>query len=149
MRTRKNSFSPRFTALTFVAIAVALSIGFFLPDIASLVAGEAGDESTRQPALTEVPAVPAAVTFTPAPATTTPTFTLTPVPPSATATNTSAPTAPPTSTSTPVKTHVIQPGETLREIAERYGVSVEDLIEINDIEDADRLLVGEELELPQ
>lgn len=43
--------------------------------------------------------------------------------------------------------HVVQPGENLSSIAERYGMSVERLISINNITDADMLWAGSPLRL--
>lgn len=61
-------------------------------------------------------------------------------------TSTPLPTATPTAT--PPVVHVVRPGDTLKKIAELYGVSVVDLIELNDIPDPDRLQVGQELIIP-
>ena len=44
--------------------------------------------------------------------------------------------------------HVVQRGETLGIIAERYGVSVSDLATINDIENINVIEVGQELIVP-
>jgi LysM repeat protein len=41
--------------------------------------------------------------------------------------------------------HVVQTGETLRLIAEKYGVTIQTLVALNDIEDADKIMVGQEL----
>ena len=148
MKRRRSSYSYQFKLLTIFAIAAAVSVGFFSPNIASFFDGEAVEETAQRPEVAAAPSVPVAVTFTPIPPTVTPTFTNTPVPPTATATSTVTPTPTPEPTSTPIKTHTIQPGEALWEIAERYGVDVEDLIELNDIEDPDHLIPGEELKLP-
>lgn len=45
--------------------------------------------------------------------------------------------------------HVVQEGDTLSEIAKRYGVPVEVLQEVNDISDPKRLQIGQELIIPQ
>lgn len=148
MATRRTDNSLPFVLWTIVAIAAAASVGFFSPNIVSLLENDAAEESARQTEATALPSVPAAVTFTPAPPTVTPTFTNTPVPPTPTVTSTVTPTPTPRATATPIKTHVVQPDEALWEIAERYGVDVEDLIELNDIEDPDHLVPGEELKLP-
>ncbi|MDA3834465.1 MAG: LysM peptidoglycan-binding domain-containing protein, partial [Spirochaetales bacterium] len=47
-----------------------------------------------------------------------------------------------------VNVHEIQPGETLNSIAKRYGVSVEALVILNDIEDPDRIICHTPLVLP-
>lgn len=44
--------------------------------------------------------------------------------------------------------HVVQPGETLSEIAKRYGVATETLRLLNDLSDADFVWVGQPLALP-
>ncbi len=45
--------------------------------------------------------------------------------------------------------HVVQPGQTLASIAQRYGVSILDLAEINFLTDANRLDVGQVLVIPE
>ena len=148
MATRRTSYSFPFVLLTIVAIAAAVSVGYFSPNIMFLLESESVQVTEEQSEATALPSVPAAVTFTPVPPTITPTFTNTPVPPTATVTSTVTATPTPAPTSTPIKTHTIQPGEALWEIADRYGVDVEDLIELNDIQDPDHLVPGEELTLP-
>ncbi len=44
-------------------------------------------------------------------------------------------------------THVVQPGETLRSIAELYGLTVEQLVALNTITNADKIYVGQVLNL--
>lgn len=44
--------------------------------------------------------------------------------------------------------YLVQPGDSLGVIAERFGVSVADLLAVNDLDDPDRLLVGQELLIP-
>ncbi len=148
MASRRASYSFPFVLLTLVAVTAAVSVGFFSPNIVSLLEGESAEVTDEQAEATALPSVPAAVTFTPVPPTVTPTFTNTPVPPTPTVTSTVTPTPTPTATATPIMTHVVQPDEALWEIAERYGVDVEDLIELNNIEDPDHLVPGEELKLP-
>ena len=59
------------------------------------------------------------------------------------------PTAVPLPTATPTpRVHRVQPGDTLSEIAGFYEVSLEQLLEINEIADADDLTAGQELHLP-
>jgi LysM repeat protein len=45
-------------------------------------------------------------------------------------------------------THVVAPGETLSAIAQRYGVSLQALVEANSIGDASRIAVGQRLAIP-
>ena len=104
-------------------------------------------------------------TFTPGPTPPTPTP---PPPPTPTATRvvplTDTPTPeggptsvpPPEATATPVPeetqtgrtTHVVQPGENLSQIAQRYGVSVEAIVQVNGLEDPSLIQVGQTLIIP-
>jgi LysM repeat protein len=70
------------------------------------------------------------------------------------------PTAPATSTvpasPTPIPSptplvviHVVQAGDTLLAIATQYGVTVEEIVELNDLENPDALQIGQELRIPQ
>ena len=67
----------------------------------------------------------------------------------ATATTTTT-TAPPTTTTTEPEpaVHVVQAGDTLGAIASRYGTTVAELVELNALDDPDRLSIGQELRLP-
>lgn len=47
------------------------------------------------------------------------------------------------------QTHTIQPGETLSEIAQQYGVTLTELMAANGITDADSIYSGQQLEIPQ
>jgi LysM repeat protein len=85
-----------------------------------------------------------------------PTETLSPVPPTETPspippTETPSP-VPPTETPQPAgrRTYVVQPGDTLRGIAEQFNVTVQALIEANNLtaEQADSLRPGQELVIP-
>lgn len=75
-----------------------------------------------------------------------------PAPPTATVSPTALPpTATPTATPTPTPTpliHEVQSGDTLTEIANRYGVSMEALIDANNLSDPDRLAPGDRLIIP-
>lgn len=44
--------------------------------------------------------------------------------------------------------HTVSSGETLSEIAERYSISVQELMELNGLEDADLVQVGQRLKVP-
>ncbi len=64
------------------------------------------------------------------------------------------PLATPTPESTPTptpnpQTYTVQQGDTLRSIAERFNITVEDLAAKNDILDPNDILAGQRLELPQ
>jgi LysM repeat protein len=49
---------------------------------------------------------------------------------------------------TEAQSYVVQPGDTLGEIAEQFGVGIEEIIRANDLEDADHIEVGQELIIP-
>ncbi|OQY23204.1 MAG: hypothetical protein B6I34_04925 [Anaerolineaceae bacterium 4572_32.1] len=56
----------------------------------------------------------------------------------------------PTATATPnARAHTVQPGETLASIAQEYGVSVEAIIELNELDNPNVIEVGQELLIPQ
>jgi LysM repeat protein len=48
----------------------------------------------------------------------------------------------------PPQTYVVASGDTLGAIARMFDVSVEDLASLNDIEDPNRISVGQELRIP-
>lgn len=54
--------------------------------------------------------------------------------------------AAPLSAQSPI--HVVQPGETLTQIAARYGVDLETLMQANQISEADRIFSGQQLIIP-
>jgi len=73
--------------------------------------------------------------------------------PAATATPTATPeptAAPPTSAPAGQRKYTVQPGDTLRDIAEKFGVSVQAIINANKLtpQQADSLRVGQELIIP-
>ena len=45
--------------------------------------------------------------------------------------------------------HIVQSGESLSIIAGKYGVTVEDLVSINDIADPDLIVIGQEILVPK
>jgi len=47
------------------------------------------------------------------------------------------------------KVHEVQKGETLSIIAKKYGVALEDLVKINNIENPDMIVVGQKLYIPE
>jgi LysM repeat protein len=60
-----------------------------------------------------------------------------------------APTAEPTPASSPAPiTHVVQPGETLSEIARMYGVTVEAVVEANNLDNPNAIREGQVLLIP-
>lgn len=90
--------------------------------------------------------------LSPAPATVvvpTPTPTATPLPmPTATATPTATPFPTATPEPTMPRTYVVRPGDTLKDIAFEFDVSVQDLMQINGLTDPDTLQVGQVLIIP-
>ncbi len=55
----------------------------------------------------------------------------------------------PTPTPTPImEVHTVEAGETLWSIAQEYGVTIDDLIMVNDLIDPSNLHVGDELRIP-
>lgn len=46
------------------------------------------------------------------------------------------------------RTYVVEPGDTLTQIAERFGTTVDALVEANGIEDPDLIQPGRELRIP-
>ena len=47
-----------------------------------------------------------------------------------------------------VRTHVVAKGETLIQIAKQYGVTVEDIEQLNKIQDAKKLQIGQTIKIP-
>jgi len=86
-----------------------------------------------------------------------PTFTPTGIPqptpilmPTRLATTTPTLTTAPTPTPTPsTRSHTVQVGETLASIAEKYGLTVEAIVELNELDNPNVLEVGQELMIPR
>jgi LysM repeat protein len=69
---------------------------------------------------------------------------------SATTTTTTSSVATTTTTTIPVPLkHVVQSGESLFSIAQLYSVKMEAIIELNKLDDPDKLALGDEILLPQ
>ena len=77
----------------------------------------------------------------------------TPTPtPASTGSPTPRPTPTPAATPTPTpapQTYTVQPGDTLSVVAERFGITIEDLQAKNDLPDPNNIFVGQKLQLPQ
>ena len=72
--------------------------------------------------------------------------------PGTTETPTPSPTPTPAATPTPTpapQTYTVQPGDTLLAIAERFGITVEDLQARNQLDDPNSIFAGQKLQLPQ
>ena len=48
-----------------------------------------------------------------------------------------------------LKVHIVEQGESLSIIAKKYGVSLEDIIKLNNIENPDLIVVGQKLYIPE
>jgi nucleoid-associated protein YgaU len=97
--------------------------------------------ATPTPAATSTPRVTPSATPTPSPSPT-PSPAPTPVP------ETPAPTPVPTPVATPRPTYTVAEGDTLAEIADRFGTSVSALQAANGIDDPDEIVIGQVLVIP-
>lgn len=110
--------------------------------------------ATRAPTQTPAPptATPPPPTATPVPPTTTPVPpTLPPPSPTATINPPTATPIPPTATATPrepTTTYIVQPGDTMLAIARKLNVPVERLVELNALDDPNRLAAGQTILVP-
>lgn len=125
-----------------------------LPDVAELPTSEPA-AATAAPAVTPAVVGTAAPVATSIPPTAAPTETPTEAPteaPTVTPEPTAAPTEAPTEAPAPPqqRRYTVEPGDTLRSIAERFEVTVPALLEANNLtpEEADSLRVGQELIIP-
>lgn len=69
-------------------------------------------------------------------------------PTTATPTTTFTPIAPTATPAQAIRTHKVQPGETLASIAKEYNVTVEAIVELNDLSNPNVIEVGYELQIP-
>ena len=99
---------------------------------------------TRAPGLEATPIVPITSPVIDDPNTAFENVIATPTPE---ATPTFTPEPRPTPSPTPL-VYVVQPGDSLSAIAQRFGVTVEALIEVNRLVDPDTLQVGQEIVIP-
>ncbi|MEJ2010657.1 MAG: LysM domain-containing protein [Anaerolineales bacterium] len=121
----------RITPLILGGLAVVLLVvGVFF-----VVLWFTGDNPPAMPGFLASKTPTATVTNTPVPPTATPTITLTPEP-----SLTPTPEGP--------VTYIVEPGDTLSSIAEKFNVDVFLLMAANDISDPDQLFVNQELTIP-
>jgi hypothetical protein len=140
--------APAGSLLAIGAAGVALGIGGVA--VASGLAGDvlrdafAVAPSAGPPSPSPTPTATATPSVTPS-ATPTPTVTPTPTPipsPTPMPAPTVAPTPP------PQETYVVQEGDTLAAIAQRFGTTVSALQAANDIDDPDEIIIGQTLVIP-
>ncbi len=147
---RPRSRPRRTTELAlFAVLLVAVGVGGLMLGsrlAAQMGNGAPGASGSAGGASAASPSVSAAPAATPTPlATPTPVATPTAAAPSGTPAETGSPT--PTPPQTPA-VHVVKPGETLSQIALRYGVTVDALQTANKITDPNVLLAGQRLVIP-
>ena len=136
-----NYKTPTAVPTPSVATALAATNADPTPTIPVLVATPTEDTSTPMFVPTPTPAIPTAVPT----ATSTPAPTLTPTP---------APTPTPEVVPTPspapgiARTHTVAPGETLSSIAAEYGVTVQQIVDLNHIQNPDQVNYGTVLQIP-
>ncbi len=142
--------APTVPLLAIGAAGLALGIGGV-----AVASGMVADGLGQLGALASSPASPSPTpspSATPRPSRTpTPTASPTPSPtPSPTTAPTTAPTVAPTAPPPPPaqQTYLVQEGDTLAAIAQRFGTTVSALQEANGIEDPDEIVIGQRLVIP-
>jgi LysM repeat protein len=131
----------RTTALLVVLVVAALAAGYGL----ALLTARALEGQGAVVASPSAPAAEVTPVATSIPAASVPNS------PSAAPTGapTASPSAAPTAATTPKpRVHVVKAGETLSMIATRYGVSIQAIIEANNLQNPNLLLVGQKLTIP-
>lgn len=114
---------------------------------AGALAGLAGTQ-TATPSPTSTPTATPSVTMRPSlPATPVPTVAPTPTP-APTVVPTPTPVVTPAPTPVPVRTYIVQQGDTLSAIATAFGVSVQAIVEANNLPSADDIVIGQRLIIP-
>lgn len=122
----------RMVPLLLGGLAVVLTVVGLLLVVVWLT----GDRGTALPAFLATDTPTSTDTATPSPPTLTPTITETPLP-----SETPTPEGP--------QTYIVEPGDTLSSIADRFGVDILLLISVNNITDPSAINAGEELIIPQ
>jgi LysM repeat protein len=132
---------------------IALSLAFLVPRQKQPTDLSPRPSPTTRSALASPPIRIVAPTSTPRPSSTpVPTSSQGPtVPLAPTTASTPTPSAEPQPTATPTReihTHVVQKGENLLRIAERYGVTMQSIVELNDLANPDLIYIGQILVIP-
>lgn len=122
----------RMVPLLLGGLAVVLTVVGLLLVVVWLT----GDRGTAMPAFLATDTPVPTETLTPPPPTLTPTITETPLP-----SETPTPEGP--------LTYIVEPGDTLSSIAEKFGVDILLLISVNNITDPSAINAGQELIIPQ
>lgn len=138
--------NPRLYALVFALVILVLGLGFF--GVLSICRDAVSRSATRavETARAQPPAPTQAPSFPP------------PIPPTATPTPTpgpslaSSPSPGPAASTSPVagaRVHTVQAGDTLFGIAQRYNLTVDDLLRVNpDLTRQTVLQIGQQINLP-
>jgi LysM repeat protein len=128
---------PAIPAVLLVTALFTLAVSGFGADAPSASVATASPRAPTTPPSTRASATVAPVTAAP-----------TSAPASPTAAPTAAPPPRPTSAAPEFRTHTIRPGDTLSAIAARYNTTVAAIVNLNDLNNANSLRVGEELLIP-
>jgi LysM repeat protein len=143
LRSRRHAVQVLVFVLLLIGVgAVGVTIGVVLAQQLRDGAGSVAASQDVGPAVSLAP--PSAVVTSPEPASPVPAASEQP-----TATPPATPTPSPRATPTPSPVvHVVQRGETLRAISERYGVSQRSIVKANSLANASLIVVGQKLIIP-
>lgn len=136
---------PAIPAILLVTALLTLALSGFRPELPSAAVATASPPGSTPPAATTAPITPAPPTATAIPTST----------PSEPATGTARPTTAPTEGPTPAataeptfRTYRVESGDTLSAIAARFNTTVAELVNLNDLKNANELHVGQKLLIP-
>jgi LysM repeat protein len=132
---------PAIPAVLLVTALATLAVSGFGADGPSSSAATASPGAPTTPPSTSAPATAAAATAAP-------TAPPTSAPASPTAGPTAAPTPAPTSAKPTFRTYTVESGDTLSAIAARFDTTVAAIVNLNDLNNANNLRVGQELLIP-
>jgi LysM repeat protein len=128
---------PAIPAVLLVTALFTLAVSGFGADLPSSSVASASPGTPTTPPSTRAPATAAPVTAAPTSALA-----------SATVAPTAEPTPEPTSAEPTLRTYTIRSGDTLSAIAARYNTTVAAIVNLNDLNNANNLRVGQELLIP-